>query len=81
MMNTLYEVLGGTKGDAAAKTYGDSLTLLDNGVSINAINDAFFNTINSEFKSELDFYCNRNYRVEEFVVWNMIEELQTYHYL
>lgn len=80
-MKTLYNVLGATKGDATAKTYGDSLVLLDTGVSLDAINDCAENVIKEQFKDELESYCNYVHRIDCFVLWEMIEELQTYHYL
>lgn len=80
-MKTLYNVLGATKGDATAKTYGDSLVLLDVGISLDAINEITESVIKDQFKNELESYCNYAHKIDCFVIWEMVEELQTYHYL
>ncbi|MDC3413924.1 hypothetical protein [Terrihalobacillus insolitus] len=77
-MKTMYDVLGGKKGDALAMTYRD---MLGTGVEIEKLDEAIYNTIRTTFKKELQLYCDWKHKVEHFVAWEIVEEIRTYHYL
>lgn len=81
MMNLMYNVLGGKNGDAVAETYRNMLPLLDQGVTLEAINNEFTRVIHNLFASEIKYYCDKKYEIESFVVGNIVSDLQTRHYL
>jgi hypothetical protein len=77
-MKLMYDVLGGKKGDALAETYRNMLGL---GVEVEALDNAIHNVICTIYKQELKHYCDWKKRVEDFVAWEIVEEIRTYHYL
>lgn len=81
MNKLMYQVLSPSKGDAVIGAYRETLKFLDKGVSLDDINEAFSNQILSLFSSEVKSYCNRNFKIEQFVAWEIVDDLQTYHYL
>jgi hypothetical protein len=77
-MKTMYNVLGGKKGDALAATYRE---MLGKGVEVEQLDNAIYNALRTLFKEELEQYCNWKRKVEHFVAWEIVEEIRTYHYL
>lgn len=80
MLKLTHAVLGGTKGDRVAEAYRTMLTLQSD-IPIEILNNSMHSAIMSGFSREVKQYAEANFKVEAFVVDDIIDELQKYNYL
>jgi hypothetical protein len=80
MLKLTHAVLGGTKGDKVAEAYRNILQI-NEGLPLVTLHNVMHNVIMQAFSQEVKQYARANYKVEAYVVDDMLNELQTYNYL